>query len=110
MRSVEAHDPYIAPGMEKWQWIYRSGHELLMPTGIVETKRMKDESAWKEKLFILDTGSETNLISPAAAKEVTKVSRDEAMGYAASRARSTRYTRQINSPCPLPACSWIFRA
>jgi Flp pilus assembly protein TadD/predicted aspartyl protease len=77
---VEAHDPYVAPGMEKWQWIYRSGHELLMPTGIVETKRMKDESAWKEKLFILDTGSETNLISPAAAKEVTKVSLDEAMG------------------------------
>jgi hypothetical protein len=40
---------------------------------------MKDESAWKQKLFILDTGSEMNLISPAAAKEVTKVSRDENM-------------------------------
>ena len=77
---VEAHDPYVAPEMEKWQWVYRSGHHLLMPTGIVETKRMKDESAWKEKLFILDTGSAVNLISPAAAKEVTKVSRDETMG------------------------------
>lgn len=76
---VEAHDPYIAPGMEKWQRVYRSSHDLLMPTGIVETKRMKDESAWKEKLFLLDTGAESNLISPAAAKEVTKVSRDDSM-------------------------------
>jgi predicted aspartyl protease len=75
---VEAHDPYIAPEMAKWARVYRSGHEheLLMPTGIVDTKRANDESAWKDKLFLLDTGSESNLISPAAAKEVTKVSRD----------------------------------
>jgi predicted aspartyl protease len=72
----EPHDPYIAPEMAKWQRIYRSGHDLLMPTGIVETKQIKDDSAWKEKLFMLDTGAASNLISPAAAKEVTKVSRD----------------------------------
>jgi tetratricopeptide (TPR) repeat protein len=77
---VEAHDPYIAPEMAKWQRVYRSGHELLMPTGIVDTKRMKDESAWKEKLFILDTGGESNLISPAAAREVTKVSGNSSLG------------------------------
>jgi tetratricopeptide (TPR) repeat protein len=79
---VEPHDPFIAPGMEKWQRIYRSGdggHFLLMPTGIVDTKRIKDVSAWKEKLFILDTGAELNLISPAAAREVTKVSGDSSM-------------------------------
>ncbi len=79
---VEPHDPYVAPGMEKWQHVYRSGdggHFLLMPTGIVDTKRMKDNSSWKEKLFILDTGAETNLISPAAAREVTKVSGDSSM-------------------------------
>ena len=76
----EPHDPYIAPGMEKWLRVYRSGHELLMPTGIVDTKRMKDESAWKEKLFILDTGGESNLISPVAAKEVTKVSGNSSLG------------------------------
>ena len=76
---VEAHDPYIAPGMEKWQRIYRYRHDLLMPTGIVETKRIKDDSAWKNKLFILDTGAELNLISPAAAREVTKVSGDSSM-------------------------------
>jgi predicted aspartyl protease len=75
----EPHDPYIAPGMEKWQRIYRYRHDLLMPTGIVETKRIKDDSAWKNKLFILDTGAELNLISPAAAREVTKVSGDSSM-------------------------------
>ena len=74
------HDPYIAPEMAKWLRIYRSGHDLLMPTGIIETKRMKDDTAWKDKLFLLDTGAESNLISPAAAKEVTKVSRDDSMG------------------------------
>lgn len=73
---VEAHDPYIAPEMAKWGRIYRSGHELLMPTAIVDAKQVQDDSAWKPKLFMLDTGSESNLISPAAAKEVTKVSRD----------------------------------
>ena len=75
-QEVEPHDPYIAPEMAKWLRIYRRGWDLLMPTGIVETKRIKDESAWKDKLFILDTGAESTLISPAAAREVTKVSRD----------------------------------
>ena len=77
---VEAHDPYIAPEMQKWERIYRSGHDLLMPTGLVDTKHLKDNSAWKEKLFLLDTGAESMLISPAAAREVTKVSRDDSMG------------------------------
>ena len=75
----EAHDPYTAPEMAKWQRIYRSGHELLMPTGLVDTKHVKDTNAWKDKLFLLDTGSDSNLISPAAAKEVTKVGRDESV-------------------------------
>ena len=77
--AVEWHDAYVAPEMAKWQRVYRSGHDLLMPTGIVDTKRLKDDSAWKNKLFLLDTGSESNLISPAAAKEVTKVGRDESV-------------------------------
>jgi hypothetical protein len=72
----EPHDPYIAPDMAKWQRIYRSGHELLMPTGIVATKQMREDSAWKEKLFMLDSGAFSNLISPEAARDVTKVSRD----------------------------------
>ena len=76
-----AHDPYVAPQMAKWQWIYRDEHELLMPTGIVDTKRMKDESAWREKLFILDTGSDVNMISPEAARDVTKVQTDGSLHY-----------------------------
>jgi hypothetical protein len=78
---IEPHNPYIAPEMAKWRRVYRNGHELLMPTDIVETKQIKDQTAWKEKLFLLDTGSESNLISPAAKKEVTKVSRDYATGF-----------------------------
>jgi predicted aspartyl protease len=74
------HDPYIAPEMSKWLRIYRNGHELLMPSGIVDTKRIKDETAWKEKLFMLDTGSFDNLISTAAAREVTKIDRDDSIG------------------------------
>jgi len=73
------HDPYIAPEMVKWQRVYRMGHELLMPTGIVETKRAGDANAWKEKLFVLDTGAGGNFISPAAAREVTKISRSGGM-------------------------------
>lgn len=76
-QEQEAHDPYIAPEMAKWLRIYRRGHELLMPTSIVDTKRIKDESAWKDRLFVLDTGSEDNTISTRAAKEVTKIGRDD---------------------------------
>lgn len=73
---VIAHDPYVAPEMAKWLRVYRSGHELLIPTGIVDTKMMRDPTAWKDKLFLLDTGSFDNLISPKAAREVAKISRD----------------------------------
>jgi predicted aspartyl protease len=79
--EVEPHDPYVAPEMAKWERIYRSGHQLLMPTGIVETKRVTDVSAWKDKLFILDTGSDSMVISPSAAREVTKVSRDSSVSF-----------------------------
>ena len=50
-----------------------------MPTGLVETKRVKEDAAWKDKLFLLDTGADSNLISPSAAREVAKVSRDSDM-------------------------------
>jgi predicted aspartyl protease len=74
------HDAYIAPEMAKWTRVYRSGKDLLMPTGLVDTKRFKDETAWKNKLFLVDSGSQLNLISTAAAREVTKVDRDETIG------------------------------
>jgi tetratricopeptide (TPR) repeat protein len=63
----EFHDRYIAPEMKSFSPVFRFGHELLVPTRL-------NESA--PKLFLLDTGSLTNFISPDAAREVTKISRD----------------------------------
>ena len=47
--------------------IWRNGHDLLLPVSI---------GAAKDKLFIIDTGAASMLISPSAAREVTKVHGD----------------------------------
>jgi tetratricopeptide (TPR) repeat protein len=60
-------DRYIAPGMESYTLVYRFGHDLLVPTKVGDTP---------EKLFLVDTGAIDNMISPDAAREVTKVGRD----------------------------------
>jgi Tfp pilus assembly protein PilF len=60
-------DRYIAPEMQSYTRVYRFGHDLLVPTSIGDVPN---------KLFLIDTGSLTNLISPAAAREVTKVHGD----------------------------------
>ncbi len=57
-------DRYVAPEMANWEKVFRSGHYLIVPTYIGNTP---------VKLFILDTGAGQNLISPDAAREVTKV-------------------------------------
>jgi predicted aspartyl protease len=57
-------DRYVAPEMQSYTPIYRFGHALLIPTKIGNTS---------PRLFLIDTGSVTNLISTAAAAEVTKV-------------------------------------
>jgi tetratricopeptide (TPR) repeat protein len=57
-------DRYIAPEMQSYTRIFRFGHDLLVPTSI---------GGIPPKLFLLDTGSFQNSISPAAAKEVTHV-------------------------------------
>jgi hypothetical protein len=49
--------------MEKWTKIYRSGHQLLMPVTINGKKR---------GLFMVDTGSFTDIIDLNRAKEITK--------------------------------------
>jgi len=59
-------DRYIAPEMHSYVQAFRIGHMLLVPTRINEGP---------EKLFLLDTGSFDNTITPDAAKEVTKVHR-----------------------------------
>ena len=53
--------------MQNYTRIFRFGHDLLIPTKIGDVPY---------KLFLLDSGAVTNLISPAAAREVTKVQAD----------------------------------
>jgi tetratricopeptide (TPR) repeat protein len=60
-------DRYIAPEMKSYTMVYRFGHNLLVPTLVGDAP---------VKLFLLDTGSTTNLISTSAAGEVTEVHGD----------------------------------
>jgi tetratricopeptide (TPR) repeat protein len=60
-------DRYIAPEMKSYTQVYRFGHTLLVPTLIGDAP---------VKLFVLDTGATSNVISPSAASEVTKVHGD----------------------------------
>jgi tetratricopeptide (TPR) repeat protein len=60
-------DRYIAPEMRSYTPLYRFGHQLLVPTSIGEAPG---------KLFLLDTGTGRNFVSPSAAEEVTKVHGD----------------------------------
>jgi tetratricopeptide (TPR) repeat protein len=62
--SSGPQDRYIAPEMQSFTRVFRFGPHLLVPTKIGKVPY---------KLFILDTGSLVNFISPAAAREVTKV-------------------------------------
>jgi tetratricopeptide (TPR) repeat protein len=60
-------DRYIAPEMQSYTRVMRFGHDLLVPTAIGNVPF---------KFFLLDSGALTNFISPAAAREVTKVRGD----------------------------------
>lgn len=64
VQSSGPKDRYIAPEMQNYTSIFRFGHELLVPTKIGNIP---------PRLFLIDTGSVSNLISSNAAKEVTKV-------------------------------------
>ena len=61
------HNRYIAPEMQSWTSVYRLGHDMIVPTAL-NGKRVR--------LFIIDTGAQSTSISPAAAREVTKVHSD----------------------------------
>jgi hypothetical protein len=56
--------------MKSYSRVLRFGHDLLIPT------RIGDASP---KLFLIDTGALTNMMDPAAAREVTKVHGDPNM-------------------------------
>lgn len=57
-------DRYIAPEMASYTRVFRFGHMLLIPTKMNDTV---------SKLFLIDSGAFNNTITPAAAREVTKV-------------------------------------
>lgn len=62
--SPKFYDRYIAPDMKSYTPVYRFGHMLLLWTQVGKEA---------QKLFLLDSGAFGNTISPAAAREVTKV-------------------------------------
>ena len=57
-------DRYVAPEMQNWTKVFRFGHELLMPTWVNNSPPL---------LFLIDTGSNGNLLSLRAARKVTSV-------------------------------------
>jgi tetratricopeptide (TPR) repeat protein len=66
-QTTGPQDRYIAPEMQSYTRFLRFGHDILVPTSIGNVP---------QKLFLLDSGSMFNFISPAAAREVTKVHGD----------------------------------
>jgi tetratricopeptide (TPR) repeat protein len=62
--SSGPQDRYVAAEMKSYTGVLLFGHDLLVPTSIGKVP---------SKLFLLDTGALVNFISPAAAREVTKV-------------------------------------
>jgi tetratricopeptide (TPR) repeat protein len=66
-KASEFKDRYVAPEMKSYTGVMRFGHMLLVQTHLNDLP---------PKLFLLDTGAFGNTISPAAAREVTKVSSD----------------------------------
>jgi tetratricopeptide (TPR) repeat protein len=63
--AEEFHDRYIAPEMKGYTPVFRFGHMLLIPT------RVNDLAP---RLFVIDSGAVTSIITPGTAREVTRVS------------------------------------
>lgn len=68
------HDRYIAPEMQSFAKVYHVGSKLFVPTYILR----KEASVTEEPLlFLLDTGSNLNLLSTALARKVGKPDREQ---------------------------------
>lgn len=65
--AAQFQNRYVAPEMKSYTPVFRFGHDLLVPT------RINDSIV---SLFLIDSGSMSNSISPVAAREVTKVGAD----------------------------------
>jgi tetratricopeptide (TPR) repeat protein len=61
-------DRYTPPAMKSYTPVLRFGHSLVIPTSVNGTPA---------KLFLIDTGAFADTISPAAAKEVTRIVRED---------------------------------
>ena len=66
--GAHLHDRYIAPEMKDYTPIFRFSHALLIPTKVNDSAPM---------LFLIDTGAFDNSLTPDAAKQVTKISRND---------------------------------
>lgn len=60
---IHWHDRYIPPEFRQYTAIFRFGPHLMVPTRINDSE---------PRLFLLDSGSFTDVLSPRAAKEFTK--------------------------------------
>ena len=60
----EFHDRYVSPEMKDYTPIFRFEHMLLIPTRVNDLP---------PKLFLIDTGAYTSIVTPETAREVTKV-------------------------------------
>lgn len=63
---------YIAPEMQDYTKVYLVGHTLIAPTAL-------NNPGNPPKLFILDTGAFSTIISPEAAREITKLHSNDRM-------------------------------
>jgi len=68
--GTQFHNRYVAPEMKSFTPVYQFERHIFVLTSINNSV---------PKLFILDTGATHNFISPAAAREFTRVSRDSDM-------------------------------
>ena len=67
-QASQLRDRYIAPEMKDYTQVLRFAHALLIFTRVNDSAPM---------LFMMDTGGFDNMITPEAAKQVTKISRDQ---------------------------------
>ena len=68
--ALRYFDRYISPEMTSYARVFRFSHMLLVPTKINDVPG---------KLFLIDSGAWNNMITPDAAREVTKVHGDSDM-------------------------------
>jgi len=68
--GAHLHDRYVPPEMKSYSQVFRIGHALLIPTSVNETPY---------RLFLIDTGSFDDTVSPTMAKQFTHITGDSNM-------------------------------